>query len=1347
MEKTVVVCKEKCYCCGKESSFLIEQGATLLREAACEHCGASLRNSDVMKTLKKTTFNGQLFEKCKNKLYIVNTSSYGGVHCALKDLPNYIYSEYYPNIPSGQRAENGVLCVNLLNMPFDDESLDVIISEDVLEHIEDYMAAFREIKRVLKPGGVHVFTVPIREDGHSMFRKEMPPIYHDAPEGTGGALLYNDFSFDLCQIYTDNEVETACEEMHTFYPSNQVNHLENEYEEYLQKKDVPLFFYRLNSWVFTSRKREKNSARQRSSDMEFTGERFIPGQTDIELEIEHLNRYQFARQFVLNKIVLDAACGEGYGSNLLARDAAEVYGIDISEESIIHARNKYENKRITFQVASVCELPFATDTFDVIVSFETLEHIDEVSQLKFIQEICRVLKKDGILVISTPNHRIYKRRGENHFHVRELEYREFKTLLEEKFPCVTFFSQQFEIANAISAPDNMNGVIQSQLSPENAEYLIAVCAQHPIANIVSRSIIRDDGKLQQLMDWAVYNHELNEKNNIWIANANTELEELRREIEDNKAIYAKELKDQDAAYAQIVEENEKQYQSEKNALLQQIDNKEGHIALLLESERELDRIKASRSWRFMGYFWKFRDALIPKGSKRRLLGKMLVKLIKHPVRFLKKCTPTRIGKFFTNLRREGVEGTSRRLDDCLIGNEIHKTELEIAEVTGGGGAPKTIVDYAPLKIPQWDNPQVSIVIPVYNQFEYTYLCIQSIIKNSGEIHYEILIADDCSNDLTVDIEQVISGLCVIRNAENLRFLKNCNNAAKYAKGKYILFLNNDTQVQENWLAPLIELIERDRTIGMVGSKLVYPDGRLQEAGGILWRDGSAWNYGNRSDPDLPEYNYVKEVDYISGAAIMIRHELWKEIGGFDERFAPAYCEDSDLAFEVRKHGYKVMYQPKSVVIHFEGISNGTDTSSGQKAYQVTNQKKFFEKWKHVLDRDHFNNAQNVFQARDRSGQQCTVLFIDHYVPMYDRDAGSRTIYQYIKLLCKMGYHIKFLGDNFYPHQPYTRQLEQMGVEVLYGSYYQKNWKHWLRENGMHLDVAFLNRPHITERYIDEVKKWTDAKVIYNVCDLHFVREKREYEIRKDRELLKSANKWKTIELSLMEKSDIVFTLSSDEKKIIDEYFPSQKSSICPILIYHDFSRTNFGRVGTKDLLFVGGFNHRPNVDAIMWFCEDIMPRVLEKQSDIRLNIVGSNPPDIIKKYESEHIIIKGFVSDDELAALYQQCRVCVIPLRYGAGVKGKTIEAMYECIPIVSTSIGIEGLPGIEKIITPKDSADEFAAEVLNRYSDSNSNIEGVRAAYEYIHTHYSEDSARLYFSEQFKQKERGSDEMAHNRQ
>ena len=213
--------------------------------------------------------------------------------------------------------------------------------------------------------------------------------------------------------------------------------------------------------------------------------------------------------------------------------------------------------------------------------------------------------------------------------------------------------------------------------------------------------------------------------------------------------------------------------------------------------------------------------------------------------------------------------------------------------------------------------------------------------NSGECSYEVIIANDCSTDLTTQLGDVAKGINIINNKDNLRFLLNCNNAAKYAKGEYLLFLNNDTQVQQDWLQPLVDLMEKDATTGMVGSKLIYADGYLQEAGGILWDDASAWNYGNRQNPNDSEFNFVHETDYISGAAIMIRTKLWKEIGGFDERFVPAYCEDSDLAFEVRKHGYKVVYQPKSVVVHFEGISNGTDVTTGQKKYQVENQKKFY----------------------------------------------------------------------------------------------------------------------------------------------------------------------------------------------------------------------------------------------------------------------------------------------------------------------------------------------------------------------------------------------------------------------
>ena len=801
-------------------------------------------------------------------------------------------------------------------------------------------------------------------------------------------------------------------------------------------------------------------------------------------------------------------------------------------------------------------------------------------------------------------------------------------------------------------------------------------------------------------------------------------------VAEKDAAYNKLSAEKDAAYNQLAAEKDeiyKQFRLEKQELEQLIRNKEGHIQLLLEPERELERIKASRSWRFMGYVWKLRDIIVPRGSKRRLIGKITIKFVKHPIRFLGKCTPTRIGKFFYTLKREGVEGTSRKMDDCLVGNDIKKTEIQIVSISQN--EVKIISDYSVISVPKWDKPQVSIVIPVYNQFDYTYHCIESIVKNSGNITYEIIIADDCSTDITKQIENVICGIRVIRNAQNIRFLKNCNNAAKYAKGEYILFLNNDTQVQNNWLSPLVELIESDKTIGMVGSKLVYPDGRLQEAGGILWKDGSAWNYGNRSDPDLPEFNYVKDVDYISGAAIMIHSDLWNKIGGFDEQFVPAYYEDTDLAFEVRKNGYRVVYQPLSVVVHFEGVSNGTDTSSGQKAHQIENAKKFYEKWKNILLNEHFDNAQCVFSARDRSRNKETVLVIDHYIPTYDKDAGSRSIDHYLKLLVDLGLNVKFIGDNFYHDTNYAPRYEQWGIEILYGVYYRDHWKDWIKENVDKIDYILLSRPHISIKYIDFLKENTNAKIVYYVQDLHFLREEREYEITKDPELLKSAQRVKKQEMYIMGKSDTVFTLSDVEKSIIDQHFGDGKAVVTPISYYSEFPQNPVDLDGKKGIIFVGGFGHRPNEDGILWFFDKVWQVVSNVLPDCTVTIIGSKPTEKVKALASDKVKITGFISDEELEEYYQKSRLCIIPLRYGAGVKGKTIEAMYHRIPMVSTSVGIEGLEGITEYVQPADDANAFAERVIKLYTDDELAKTRAEGYCKYLKEHYSYESAKDLFA------------------
>ncbi|MCR5370499.1 MAG: glycosyltransferase [Clostridium sp.] len=636
--------------------------------------------------------------------------------------------------------------------------------------------------------------------------------------------------------------------------------------------------------------------------------------------------------------------------------------------------------------------------------------------------------------------------------------------------------------------------------------------------------------------------------------------------------------------------------------------------------------------------------------------------------------------------------------------------------------------YGKLHFPKEEHPEVSIVIPCYNQIHYTYLCLVSILEHTKDVSYEVIIADDVSSDATEHLAEFAENLVICRNSTNQGFLKNCNQAAKAARGTYIMFLNNDTKVTEGWLSSLTGLMEKDQTVGMCGSKLVYPDGRLQEAGGIIWSDGSGWNYGRLDDPDKAEYNYVKDVDYISGAAILIRRSLWEEIGGFDERYAPAYCEDSDLAFEVRRHGYRVVYQPLSKVIHFEGISNGTDVAgTGLKRYQVENSEKLREKWSEEFRKQCDNTGNpNPFRARERSMGKKILLVVDHYVPTWDRDAGSKTTFQYLKMFLKEGYQVKFLGDNLLHEEPYTTTLQQMGIEVIYGAEYETGIWDWIDKNWREISAVYLNRPHIATKYVDYIKEHTGLRMIFYGHDLHFLRLFREYELSGDVKARQESEYWKSVEFTLMHKVDMSYYPSQVEIDAIhaeDDTIPAKAITAYVYDTFLDNINENFAE--REGLLFVGGFAHPPNADAVLWFVREVFPAI-RRELPVNFYIVGSRATEEIKALHnpSEGIIVKGFVSDEELAALYQSCRLVVVPLRYGAGVKGKVVEAIYNGAPIITTSVGSEGIENVENVLEVEDIPENFAKKTVELCRDPEKLLAMSRATQDYIRSRFSTEAA-----------------------
>ncbi|MDP1622341.1 MAG: glycosyltransferase [Bacteroidales bacterium] len=386
-----------------------------------------------------------------------------------------------------------------------------------------------------------------------------------------------------------------------------------------------------------------------------------------------------------------------------------------------------------------------------------------------------------------------------------------------------------------------------------------------------------------------------------------------------------------------------------------------------------------------------------------------------------------------------------------------------------------------LEFPKFDtNPMVSIIIPVHNQWEYTYGCLSSILKTTEGILYEIILIDDCSDDDTRFSDQYVRNIHTIRNESNLGFLFNCNKAAKAAKGKYLIFLNNDTLVQPEWLYWLMRTMEEAPGVGMAGSKLIFSNGKLQEAGGVVFRDASAMNYGREDDPDLPQYNYFKDVDYCSGASICVRKDLWDKLGGFDPQYAPAYYEDTDLAMQIRLQGFRTVYQPKSRVVHFEGISHGTDITQGVKKKQDDNQKVFYLKWKEELSKNHYDRDENLFRARDRSKDKLTALMIGHSVPDRFGIAGKEEPAAIIREFLEKGYMVKYLPDNFQQTEPAVSGMEQLGIEVLYGAWYQENWRTWFAENYKNVDEIYFANKSLADKYLPEMTSLTETEIQYKI---------------------------------------------------------------------------------------------------------------------------------------------------------------------------------------------------------------------------------------------------------------------------
>jgi GT2 family glycosyltransferase/glycosyltransferase involved in cell wall biosynthesis len=781
----------------------------------------------------------------------------------------------------------------------------------------------------------------------------------------------------------------------------------------------------------------------------------------------------------------------------------------------------------------------------------------------------------------------------------------------------------------------------------------------------------------------------------WVSKLETHLEELDEE-----------LKLRDAA---LQETNER-----LEATNLTLEHEQG---MLRQTSKELEQLRATHEWVLGSWSWRLSRPF-------RIVARVAQNLWRaqawNPLMW-----PQLLSHSIRTIRTRGLRGAflrSQLAQQPFLADSVDTTGVE---AIGNSSAPESF--------PSISEPKVSLIIPVFNKWEYTAACLRSLKTARCTASFEVIVVDDQSTDETPRHLAAIDGLNFIRNEENLGFVGSCNRGAEAARGEFIVLLNNDTQVLDDWLDKLLETFDLHPDTGLAGARLVYPDGRLQEAGGIIFRDGSGWNYGKDANADRPEFQYCREVDYCSGACIMLPTGLFRELGGFDSHYAPAYYEDADLAFRVRAKGLEVRVQPASTIVHHEGITSGTDVhdNSGAKRFQAVNRDKFLDRWKNELGSFPSpivdpGDEREVRRARDHflAGR---VLIVDAYTPEPNQDAGSLRLRHLMNCFRELGFGVTFLPDNRAFAGDYTTDLQQGGVEVVYDPWVG-SLQRFFSERGSEFDFVMISRYYVASKYLSLLKRHCpQASFIFDTVDLHYLREERQAELENSLPLKRTAAQTRRSELAVINAADATLVVSPVEKTLLEESAPDARVHVISLMHEVIGSQTPFTE--RKDLFFVGGYQHPPNIDAATWFTRSIWPLIRRELPDVEFHLLGSKANEQVRALDGNGVRFHGFV--EEIEPWVDNCRLAVAPLRYGAGIKGKVNSSMSRGQPVVATPCAVEGMfakPGRDVLVA--ESAEEFAAEVIRLYQDEDLWNSVSVSGLENIRQYFSVETARLSLRE-----------------
>jgi GT2 family glycosyltransferase len=602
-------------------------------------------------------------------------------------------------------------------------------------------------------------------------------------------------------------------------------------------------------------------------------------------------------------------------------------------------------------------------------------------------------------------------------------------------------------------------------------------------------------------------------------------------------------------------------------------------------------------------------------------------------------------------------------------------------------------------VPDGATPRVSIVIPTLGN-PLILKCFDSLWRHiDPALSYEVVVVANAAPPAALQAISAVArpALRLITASVNLGFAGGCNLGAAEAGGEFLVFLNDDTEVLPGWLEALVETAEAFTDVGAVGSVILFPDGTLQEAGCMVWRDGSTLGVGRGLPLETSPYDFLRPVDYCSACSLLVRRTAWEEVGGFDTRYFPAYYEDVDLCLSLARAGARTVLQPRSRIVHHETASS---TTLRRNYLTLRNRDEFRAKWADVLEHreapaplDPLVVSRTVEEARGSHH----LLIIDDRPPQRGCGSGFGVLLDAIADIRDTGYAVTVAVSDRMDGD--MEPLARMGVHVL-----RERPERALAAWAGLYDCVLIARPHNFARYAPLVRQHqSQASLVYLAEALFYRRMQRSLELLTDPSaraaLAAEMMEFRDLERSIPVQADAVVCVSDEEAALL-----STIEGHCPIErirpIEAGVTPSLAGFASRDGLLFVPGWlagDASPNVDALQWFVTAVLPYLLAVRPDIRLRVTGGHPPEAVRALAGPSVELMGFVPD--LRAAYESARVVVVPMRIGAGVKVKCLEAVQHGVPVVSTTVGAEGL-GLSdtRAVRVTDDPGLFAATILDLY-------------------------------------------------